>query len=228
MKYSEERSFWINALFFILSIASLFIVPLVAALILSNFTKNYAVLELTANGLVILFLYLMYAKDINREAKKYFSKFYDNFTGGVKYYVLGLICMVIFNLLISVIVNNVSDNENIVREMLFNSPILTMFSIIIVAPLSEELIFRKSLQPLIKNKWVYATISALLFASAHLIAGDFVLTDLLFLLPYGSLGFAFAIMDYESKTTWSSIIMHALHNGVTGILLLITYYAGVL
>lgn len=228
MRFSEERPFFLNALFFVFSIAGLFIVPYLVGTLLSNFTDNLVFLEITANITLILLVYLMYAKDLNREAKSYFSNFKKNFEGSIKYYVLGLVAMIVFNLLIALITNSVSDNESLVREMLFETPIFTMLSIIIIAPLSEELIFRKSLAPIIKNKWVYATISALLFGSAHLIAGEFVLTDLLFLLPYGSLGFAFAVMDYESKSTWNSIVIHAVHNGLTGVLLLITYYAGLL
>ena len=229
MKYSEERSFGINALFFILSIASIFIIPVIITIILRNYTNNYYVLELTSNGLLIIFLFSLYFKDLKREAKIYFSEFGKNFSKSIKYYIVGIIAMIIFNLLISIIVNKgVSDNENLVREMLFKSPVFTMLSIIIVAPLSEELIFRKSLQPLVKNKWIYATLCGLLFGGAHLLAGEFVISDLLYLLPYGSLGFVFALMDYETKSTWTSIIIHALHNGATGVLLLIVYYVGAL
>ncbi len=229
MKYSEERSFGINALLFLLSISSIFIVPILVGGILRNFTSNYYVLEISSNVILILLLFSLYFKDLKREAKIYFSKFSENFSKSFKYYVVGIIAMIIFNLLISFIVKKgISNNENLVREMLFDNPIFTMLSIIIVAPLSEELIFRKSLQPIIKNKWIYATICGLLFGGAHLLTGEFVLTDLLYLLPYGSLGFAFALMDYESKSTWSSIIIHALHNGATGVLLLIVYYLGAL
>ena len=80
----------------------------------------------------------------------------------------------------------------------------------------------------IKNKWIYAIVCGLLFGGAHLLAGKFKLINLLYLIPYGSLGFVFALMNRETKTTFSSITMHCIHNTATGILLLVTYSMGVL
>lgn len=98
----------------------------------------------------------------------------------------------------------------------------------LIAPLSEEMVFRKSLMPIFKNKWVYATICGLLFGGAHLLAGELTLINLIYLIPYGSLGFVFALMNKETNTTFSSITIHSIHNTFTGLLLLITYYMGVL
>lgn len=114
--------------------------------------------------------------------------------------------------------------------MLYNSPILSLISISIIAPISEELIFRKSLQPIIKNKWVYVIVSGLLFGGAHLLtnilSGTLRVVDLVYILPYASLGSAFALMDNETKTTFSSIIIHAIHNTLTALLLLAIFKAG--
>ena len=136
--------------------------------------------------------------------------------------------MVFFNMVISVVIKDVSANENAVRDMLFSSPVLTMLSIAITAPLSEELLFRKSVGTLTKNKWIFAVLSGFLFGGAHLLAGKFKLINLLFILPYGSLGFAFALMDHETKSTWTSVMMHAMHNTLTGIMLLSMYFSGAL
>ena len=56
----------------------------------------------------------------------------------------------------------------------------------------------------------------------------FVLSDLIYILPYGSFGACFALMDYRGKNTYNSIMMHAIHNTATGILLLIVYFSGVI
>ncbi len=105
-----------------------------------------------------------------------------------------------------------------------------MINIAIFAPYAEELLFRKSLRPLIKNKWIYAITSALLFGGAHLVAGlsDFHILDLLYLIPYGSLGFAFALADAETESTFTSVFVHSVHNFGTGLLLLIIYFSGVM
>ena len=89
-------------------------------------------------------------------------------------------------------------------------------------------IVSSTLKNVIKNKWVRAIISGILFGGAHLLTGNVIrLVDLLFLLPYGSLGFVFSLMDSDTKTTFTSIAYHGIHNAVTGILLLLVSSLGV-
>ena len=211
-KYSKERPMYINLLFFLVAFLGTFIMPSEFALTINKVVKNTQIATILGNALFIFLLYLMYKKDIDKEFKIFKDNFKSNF----------------FNLFIAIIIKDVSANENIVREMLFKFPIYTMFSIAIIAPLSEELTFRKSMDPLLKNKWIYAFGCGLLFGACHLIAGEFKLINLLYLLPYGSLGFVFALMDRETKTTFTSIMMHMIHNTMTGALLLITFKLGAL
>ena len=222
-KYSKERPMYINLLFFLVAFLGTFIMPSEFALTINKVVKDTQIATILGNALFIFLLYLMYKKDIDKEFKIFKDNFKSNFKTGFKYYIAGLISMIVFNLFIAIIIKDVSANENIVREMLFKFPIYTMFSIAIIAPLSEELTFRKSMDPLLKNKWIYAFGCGLLFGACHLIAGEFKLINLLYLLPYGSLGFVFALMDRETKTTFTSIMMHIIHNTMTGALLLITF-----
>ncbi len=225
-KYSKERPMFLNILFFLVAFIGTFVFPSLFGSLLYKIIKSATVASFLGNVLFIIILYLMYKKDIDSEAKTFVKDFKNNFKTGFKYYFAGLTAMIISNLFISVIIKDVSANENLVREMLYKMPIYTMVSISIIAPLSEELTFRKSIDPLIKNKWLYASFCGLLFAACHLVAGDFKLINLLYLIPYGSLGFSFALMDRETKTTFTSIMMHMLHNTMTGILLLLVYKLG--
>ncbi len=229
-KYSKDRKFITNFCLCLISLLGMIIIPTFIYYILSFVIKNDIVRNLIANISFILILYLMYYKDLNKEAKTFTKDVKSNMNVAFKYYVLGLMAMVFFNLIITTLLHNISSNESQVRDMLYSTPIYTLFNIMILAPLQEEIIFRKSLQPLVKNKWIYATLCGLLFGSAHLLtnvlSGIFVISDLIYILPYGSLGFAFALMDHETKTTFTSIAMHSLHNTVTGILLLISYFGG--
>ena len=228
MRYTEERKKSINILFFIISLAGMFILPSIFYSFISEFLGGGSSSQFASELLFIVTLILIYYKDLKREFKIYITDIKKNIPIMLKYYVLGIIIMIFSNLIISMIIGNVSSNESAVRESLFSFPVYTMLSIMIVAPLSEELVFRKSISPLIKNKWIYAIVCGLLFGGAHLLAGEFALINLLYLVPYGSLGFVFALMNRETKTTFSSITMHCIHNTATGILLLITYSMGVL
>ena len=80
--------------------------------------------------------------------------------------------MVFFNLIIITFLKDISANETQVRELLYKNPIPTMINIVLLAPILEELIFRKSLAPILKNRWVYVIISGLLFGSAHIAIND--------------------------------------------------------
>lgn len=228
MRYTEERKKSINILFFIISLAGMFILPSIFYSFISEFLGGGSSSQFASELLFIVTLILIYYKDLKREFKIYITDIKKNIPIMLKYYVLGIIIMIFSNLIINMIIGNVSSNESAVRESLFSFPVYTMLSIMIVAPLSEELVFRKSISPLIKNKWIYAIVCGLLFGGAHLLAGEFALINLLYLVPYGSLGFVFALMNRETKTTFSSITMHCIHNTATGILLLITYSMGVL
>lgn len=225
-KNSKERPVYINIIFFLVAFLGMFILPSEFAIAVNKIIKSEQISNIIGNGLFIVVLYLMYKKDLDREFKTFKENLKSNFKTGFKYYIAGLISMIVFNLFIAIIIKDVSANENIVRDMLFKFPVYTMFTIAIIAPLSEELTFRKSLEPLLKNKWVYAFTSGLLFGACHLVAGEFKLINLLYLLPYGSLGFAFALMDKETNTTFTSIMMHMIHNTMTGALLLITFKLG--
>lgn len=228
MKYTEERKPIINILFFVISMSSLFIMPSVFYTIMRMFFEDSLTLQFLSELFAIVLLFLIYYKDLIKEFKIYIKNFKKNIPIMLKYYILGILIMIMSNLFISMIIGEVSSNESAVRENLFAFPVYTMLSIMIVAPLSEELVFRKSISPLIKNKWIYAVVCGLLFGGAHLLAGEFELINLLYLIPYGSLGFVFALMNRETKTTFSSITMHCIHNTFTGLLLLITYSLGVL
>lgn len=227
-KYSKERSIYVNILFFLVAFVGTFILPSLFSQIFLSIVKNAQVATILGNMLFIAILYLMYKKDLDEEFKTFIKSFKSSFKTGFKYYLAGLVAMMVFNLFISIIIKDVSTNESLVREMLFEMPVFTMISISLIAPLSEELTFRKSLEPLFKNKWIYALSCGLIFAACHLVAGEFKLINLLYLLPYGSLGFVFALMDKETKTTFTSVMMHMIHNTMTGALLLIMFKIGAL
>ena len=178
-KYSKERPMYINLFFFLVAFLGTFIMPSEFASTINKVIKNTQVATILGNALFILLLYLMYKKDLDKEFKTFKENFKSNFKIGFKYYIAGLISMIVFNLFIAIIIKDVSANENIVREMLFKFPVYTMFNIAIIAPLSEELTFRKSMDPLLKNKWIYALSCGLLFGACHLIAGEFKLINLL-------------------------------------------------
>ena len=147
MKYTEERKPIINILFFVISMSSLFIMPSVFYTIMRMFFEDSLTLQFLSELFAIVLLFLIYYKDLIKEFKIYIKNFKKNIPIMLKYYILGILIMIVSNLFISMIIGEVSSNESAVRENLFAFPVYTMLSIMIVAPLSEELVFRKSISP---------------------------------------------------------------------------------
>lgn len=160
-------------------------------------------------------LFFIFRKDIISEFKKFKNKFWDNFDIGVKHYFIGLVLMIGSNILI----NNLfggdgANNEDAVQSMITTLPWMMLITAGFLAPWSEELIFRKNIRNIFKNKWFYATISGLLFGFAHVVGQTNNFVDWLFIIPYGSLGFFFATSYYDTDTIFTPIMFHMLHNVV--------------
>ena len=102
--------------------------------------------------LVIIFIiiYYKYLKEKFIEYKKNISNFLDL---GLKYYLVGLFGMFIFNILIMLFSPvKEANNEVLVQEMLKKAPILSFISASILAPFLEEMLFRKSFGDILKIK----------------------------------------------------------------------------
>ena len=221
---SKERGFLYNLILTVVVFLLFYCLPSIIYIITSSFIKSDVVNDLIARILVIgLFLFLYY-KDLVQEFKEMKKDTGKKIGRAFKYYGIGLAVMMISNLLLLLIFHDISTNETEVRKLLVGNPVTMMFTISILAPLLEELVFRKSISPILKNKWIFALVSGVLFGLGHLMvdfqSGNFQIYRLLYLIPYGSLGFAFALMNRENKSTFSSIGIHCLHNFLTGLLIL--------
>ncbi len=143
---------------------------------------------------------------------------------GLKCWGWGLLIMMVSNGVInSYGPSDIAQNEEAVRHMLETFPLFVAFSTIIYAPLTEEIINRQILKDLIKNKWKFIISSALLFSASHVIPSFSSNWDLLYIIPYGALGFALAYIYYQTNNLLIPILFHALHNGILIILYLIVF-----
>jgi len=173
----------------------------------------------------ILFLCIIiwgYFDTIKKDFKLFFKDFFNNIEISFKYWLIGLIVMIISNAIILVITGGqIANNEESVRTLLDAVPFYMLFSVSIYAPITEELIFRKSFRDFIKNKWLYIIISGFVFGALHVVTSITSFTDLLYLIPYCSLGIAFSYTYYKTNNIFSTICMHSIHNTMAAILLLI-------
>lgn len=173
--------------------------------------------------LFIMLLMFIYCKELISEFKSFFNKkIFDNIGLSIAYWIIGLIIMVVSNLIIAVITNGtLAANEEAVRDLIDKFPIYMAFQVAIYAPLTEEIIFRKSIREATNNKFIYVLASGLVFGGLHVISSVSSLIDLIYLVPYCSLGFVFALLYYRTNNIFSTITVHSIHNTLAILLYLI-------
>ena len=184
-------------------------------------TTLYA-LQLFSNSVVALCLFFMYRKSLIKEFKEFKNKFWDIADLSIKYWILGLIAMALSNILIgfftpSKIANNEAGVQNIITQVPFIAFILTT----VLAPFTEEIIFRKAFKENFKEKTLFILMSGIVFGSLHVISSVTTLYDYLYIIPYSALGIAFACLYYKTDNIFSSMFVHMLHNGILTILSII-------
>lgn len=157
-----------------------------------------------------------------KELKRDFIAFKNNF----KTYILNmlprfgiiLIVYAISNFLLVSFVGNISTNQSIIYQW----PIyISAFIAIIIAPLTEELMFRGFMKKFIKNDTLFIILSSLIFGGLHVTSADSI-SQILFIIPYSILGFAFSLNYVKTKNIVSNIFLHGAWNSIAIIAMIIT------
>ena len=186
-------------------------------------TTDLAIVNTFTDLILVLILIILYFKELRKEFKTFKDNWKMNMDTAFKYWFLGLMIMCISNIAISIITSlGTSSNEQAVQGLISSTPYLMLFTAGILAPIAEEITFRKGVSKIFKNKWVYATASGLIFGFLHVMGSSNPL-EYLYIIPYGSLGFFFALTCYETKNIYPSICMHAIHNSALVLLSIFTF-----
>lgn len=162
---------------------------------------------------LMIMLFIFYSKSIKENLKDLKLNFKSYIKDNFKYYVIGLLIMIISNIIISFFIEGNSTNETLIREYINIMPIYMIFSSCIYAPFTEEMVFRKSLRNCFNNKVLYILLSGLIFGSMHLLSASSIV-ELVFLIPYSSLGCVFAYMYYKTNNIFVPMTFHMVHNTI--------------
>lgn len=183
--------------------------------------KNAIVISFLSSLIIACILILIYRKDLIKEWKIYKQNFFKNMDIGFKYWFIGLICMMISNFIISFLLNaSQATNEQMVQKMISAMPYLLIISAGIIAPINEEILFRKVFKDNIKNKIICILVSGILFGYMHVTSATTIL-QFLYIIPYSSLGISFAVMYSKTDSIFTSMSMHMFHNTILTILSII-------
>ncbi len=171
---------------------------------------------------IVGILILISRKKIVKDFKDFLKNNKGFFKRNAKYWLYAIIVMVTSNLLIGLIFQTTtSANDQTIRELFDVFPIYVYISAVIIAPLTEELVFRQSIRYIIANKYLFVIVSGLIFGFMHIITNMTTLADILYIIPYSAPGCAFAYMLVKEDNIFVPISFHLLHNGITISLLII-------
>lgn len=174
--------------------------------------------------IILLGLILLYHKRLIEDLKTFKKEYIKT---ALKYWLIGLGIMMICNILIQSITGDIAANESANRELLTNFPISNIITMVFIGPLIEEITFRASFKKAFTKWYTFSLVTAIIFASFHLLAGSS-LSEILYIIPYGALGFFFAKAFYETDNIYTSFIAHMVHNGICVCLIMLVYSLGVL
>ena len=181
---------------------------------IENISKKTIVLLSAFSSVCLFFIYyFIYRKDLKKEFKIFKKNILENLDIGFKYWIIGLIIMMASNLFLTFVLKaGGAANEDTVQKMIKVLPWLMFINAGFLAPFNEEIVFRKTLKDIFKNKWLFAFLSFILFGGAHVIDHAKTIIDFLYIIPYGALGGAFALAYYDTDTIFTPLTLHMMHN----------------
>jgi len=132
--------------------------------------------------------------------------------------VLGLIGSVIFILIGG---SGESPNNLAATSALEQSVILGVVAMAICAPVIEELMFRRILKLIIKNRIAFYFLTSLLFGLAHIIVDFSFPASFPFIITYFTIALGWAFLYDRTNNIWLPIISHSINN-IIGVIVMLS------
>lgn len=170
---------------------------------------------LAGDALVLGILAFLKRKKLKEDFAKFKSDYKDDLTLAFKYWCAGFVAMLISNVAVILILGGIAPNEEANREFLEMYPFYSVLAIPVLAPLTEEMVFRLNFKETFTKRVPFVLATGIIFGFMHVVLSATTLKDFLYILPYSALGIAFGWAYYDSDNIWTSIIMHVFHNTLT-------------
>lgn len=182
----------------------------------AEFSQVNKIIYLLIEAIFMLFIMiLIYYKEIKSEFKDFkenFLKYFNEYKG---YWPTMLFLMIIANIFVSFFTTDISNNEETIRTILHSGIpgfVYTSITCTLIAPLMEELVFRKSIKKIIPQKYLFILTSGLFFGSMHVIGQTEHLIEYLHIISYSIPGFVLATAYQKSNNIFVSTSIHFCHN----------------
>ena len=209
----------INKLIYLLCFIAIFI-TFYTSLIVSFFPdlNNWIKVLLYYGGRIIVVV-IPFFKILKRDIKDFFDNKKEYINKIIKTFSITILFYIPVTLVLNLILGSNSTNQNLISEI----PLwITAILGIIVAPISEEILFRGFLRKIFKNDYVFIVLSGIIFGIVHCMYIEENWLMYLFVLPYAVMGIGFAKLYTKTNNIFANIIIHFLWNliGVLGMLIL--------
>lgn len=159
-------------------------------------------------GRIVIAIIPFYAI-LKRDIKEFFENKKDYIREIIKYFAIIILFYIPVTLIVSLITGSEATNQSIIKEI----PIwITAILAILVAPISEEILFRGFLRRIFKNDWVFIAISGIIFGAIHCMYAESNLLMYLYVLPYTVMGAGFAKLYTKTNNIFANIVLHFMWN----------------
>lgn len=185
------------------------------------FTENPYIYYLIPNILVMIMFIIIYRKELINNIKDLKKNYKKVLLTTLKFWIIGFIIMYLSSLLINLLPIKTSINQQENINLLRNYQLLEILIACIIAPITEEIVFRLSFKGFTDNKWFYSITTGLIFAGVHILSSISNPLMLIHIIPYAALGIAFGYAYANTDNIYGTMLMHALHNTISILELLI-------
>ena len=180
---------------------------------LKSHPEQLVIITTISSLIISIILLIVYWKDLKKEWTTYKANLYKNIDTGLTCWAIGLIIMTVTNLILMYgLKSGGANNENLIQSYIKALPWVMGIDICLLAPFNEEIVYRKTIKDVFGNTKIFIFLSFLLFGMAHVSGMAKSLIDWLYIIPYGSLGAAFAIAYKKTDTVYTSMTFHMIHN----------------
>ncbi len=154
-------------------------------------------------------------------------KWNKTFVTILKYYAMIMISNVVTSVVLSYLAGiDSATNQTSIEASLQSLPLITILSVVVLAPFVEEMVFRYSLMNVDSDKkdlkLVWWIISSAIFGGMHLIAtitsGQ--LNELWFFFQYFAMGLIIGHSYLKTKNIWVPTLLHLFSNGIATLAIL--------
>ena len=204
----------------ILSFMCLFVLQYALIVFANSFIKNKYLVYTIVYTLLGIFLFLKSKDDLVKAFKNIKKDIKNKLKNIVIVTIVLLIIEFILNFILIKIIGHQPPNNQIMVESFKGANILLIiYYMLIIGPIIESLIYYYPYHN-VKNKLASYILYSLVFALMHMTATSNLL-ELLYIVPYLCMSFAFGYGFYKTNNIYVSIITHSINNVLAFMLLFI-------